>query len=102
MDDPDLNGQMIASRWSAVTPPRCALLESHVARAALHCGIRKGAKRLIGYLSDSRKVFAKMARRALSEALGADFGMDGTDWLRYIESLAALPVTPYRGNPYCG
>ncbi len=102
MDDPDLNGQKITELWGEVTPPRCALLEINTARAAAHCGSRKGAMKLIDYLSDPRKVFSKMARRALIETLSVDMGEEEAAWMRYVEGMDELPVTAYRGDPYGG
>ena len=100
LNDPDLAGQRIEKMTSGVTPPKAALLEIAVARAAAHCGSRLGALRLTDYLSDARSVFRKMAEKALKECFGQI--PDGKGWKEYIEHMPDMPVTAYRGDPFCG
>jgi len=58
--------------------------------------------KLIDYLSDARKIFAKMARKALIGPLSADVGEEEAAWTRYVEGRVDLPVMAYRGDSYCG
>ena len=100
LDDPDLAGQRIEGMFSSVTPLKSALLEIAVARAAAHCGSKKGAQRLADYLSDARSVFRKMAAKALTECFGQK--LDEAGWKEYIADASNLTVTAYRGDPFCG
>ncbi len=98
VDDPAL----AANRALLLAPPQCVLCEIAVARAALHCGSRKGAVRLAGYLSSPRSIFKKMALRALRETLPEGPDAEEALWMAYISSMDELPVIPWRGDPYCG
>ncbi|MBQ2957078.1 MAG: FAD-dependent oxidoreductase [Clostridia bacterium] len=100
LNDPDLAGQRIEGILASVTPPKSAFMEIAAARAAAHCGSKAGARLLVGYLSDARSVFRKMAAMALKECFGQE--MNETGWKKYIEESSELPVTAYRGDPFGG
>lgn len=85
-----------------MTAPRCVQLEIALARAAAHCGSRKGALKLAEYLSCERKVFAGMAEKALCEVFGGQETRAQQAWRDFIDQMKEIPVTAYRGNPYEG
>ena len=87
--------------WKGVTPPRAAFTELMLARAAAHCGSRKGAMRLVRYLADQRAVFAGAARRGLEEVYGT-IARTQSEWEDVLNACGNLNAKPYRGNPYWG
>jgi hypothetical protein len=72
-----------------------AYLELAVARALARCGGAGGARRLVAYLGDVRKVLSDHAHHELVDITGRDFAWNRQAWIEWLGS-NPVPIKPYR------